>query len=520
MKYGIVINTYRRSDGKTKDYLIRALDSIKNQTYKNFVVFLIGDKYTDETEFYECVSALPPDKIVAINLPFAKEREIYFNDNEKLWCSGGVTARNTGIEVALLSGLSFILNLDHDDYWSPTHLERINEVVSKHPDAAFICTKATHESDGRLFLPQLSPEQTISHFYPIPYSVINSSTCINFKKVNLRYIDVFGTHRYVHPSDAFFWEKLKEYMIDNNLSGYLYDEITCYHEEERTAHGTNKITVTKKSIDILDHISKKMTGSTFHHHYHINYDIRSNFEKPATYVEIGAYSGASACLMLSHEMETNVISIDIGTPIPKEIVFENVSRFRKESNSFKYIEGDSTKEETVSKLLQELGDTQIDILFIDGDHSYNGVIRDFELYSKYVSNGGYIIFDDYLDKEYSPDVKLAVDDIVRTRLNDNFYIVGCIENIFRAKPIELSNSNCFIIQKKPIIHIEYYDGFPKATIFSPTNEEYDVSFFGIDGNEEVFVFRTKIKNGMWTVPSGKKFERWKVYVENQLEFYK
>lgn len=44
-------------------------------------------------------------------------------------------------------------------------------------------------------------------------------------------------------------------------------------------------------------------------------------------------------------------------------------------------------------------DIQIDFLFIDGDHSYEGVKTDFELYSKLLSNRGIIAIHD-TDKEY------------------------------------------------------------------------------------------------------------------------
>jgi len=36
----------------------------------------------------------------------------------------------------------------------------------------------------------------------------------------------------------------------------------------------------------------------------------------------------------------------------------------------------------------------LDFLFIDGDHTYEGVKRDFEMYSPLVRNGGIIAFHD------------------------------------------------------------------------------------------------------------------------------
>jgi predicted O-methyltransferase YrrM len=55
---------------------------------------------------------------------------------------------------------------------------------------------------------------------------------------------------------------------------------------------------------------------------------------------------------------------------------------------------DSHKEETVRKLKDILGGGMIDLLFIDGDHRYEGVRKDFEMYSPLVRKGGIIAFHD------------------------------------------------------------------------------------------------------------------------------
>ena len=48
----------------------------------------------------------------------------------------------------------------------------------------------------------------------------------------------------------------------------------------------------------------------------------------------------------------------------------------------------------VSKIL---GENKIDFLFIDGDHSYNGVKSDFINYEQYVSDNGIIAFHDIVN---------------------------------------------------------------------------------------------------------------------------
>jgi len=48
------------------------------------------------------------------------------------------------------------------------------------------------------------------------------------------------------------------------------------------------------------------------------------------------------------------------------------------------------------KVQKLLGDKKIDFLFIDGDHSYEGVKQDFLFYAKYVRKGGIIAFHDIM----------------------------------------------------------------------------------------------------------------------------
>lgn len=202
---------------------------------------------------------------------------------------------------------------------------------------------------------------------------------------------------------------------------------------------------TLESLNIVRNISDNMEGHTFHHHYHILYDIAKTFPDGynLTYLEIGAYAGGSACLMM-HRPNTNIISIDLGWPIDPNIVMNNVWKYNKFKNNYTYIKGNSTENETIERVKT----VQADILFIDGDHSYFGVWNDFLNYSKLVKPNGYIVFDDYNDFQHSPLVKSAVDHITNQLYND-FEIIGTVKNIYDAKGLENTNQlgNCFVIKK-------------------------------------------------------------------------
>jgi len=59
--------------------------------------------------------------------------------------------------------------------------------------------------------------------------------------------------------------------------------------------------------------------------------------------------------------------------------------------------GSSQCDDTVRGLARLIGNNQLDILFIDGDHSYEGVKKDFELYLPFVRENGIIAFHDIQD---------------------------------------------------------------------------------------------------------------------------
>ena len=68
------------------------------------------------------------------------------------------------------------------------------------------------------------------------------------------------------------------------------------------------------------------------------------------------------------------------------------------------IYGDSHQEGTLVALKDLLGGELVDLLFIDGDHTYAGVRRDFEMYSPLVADQGMVAFHDICHHPHHPDV--------------------------------------------------------------------------------------------------------------------
>lgn len=89
--FGIRIVTYPRN-GRTKDILPKTLESVLNQTYKNWIIYLTGDDYLPDKEFESFASKIPQDKIKIKNIDVGTERKSF--TGLKLWYCGGIKAIN------------------------------------------------------------------------------------------------------------------------------------------------------------------------------------------------------------------------------------------------------------------------------------------------------------------------------------------------------------------------------------------------------------------------------------------
>lgn len=78
-----------------------------------------------------------------------------------------------------------------------------------------------------------------------------------------------------------------------------------------------------------------------------------------------------------------------------------VMLFARESQSIVLVRGDSHSDDTFTSVRNSVPVGGVDFLFIDGDHSYNGVRQDFEMYSKLVREGGVIAFHDICEGDKS-----------------------------------------------------------------------------------------------------------------------
>jgi predicted O-methyltransferase YrrM len=123
---------------------------------------------------------------------------------------------------------------------------------------------------------------------------------------------------------------------------------------------------------------------------------------PKVTLEIGTFKG-STLLGWSQITRDKVVSIDLpeGYSPKKEKFYKSFSRLSNKPEILP-LRSNSQSPETLQKVREFIGNAPIDILFIDGDHTYNGVKRDYELWSPLVRKGGVIFFHDILENPNYP----------------------------------------------------------------------------------------------------------------------
>lgn len=118
-----------------------------------------------------------------------------------------------------------------------------------------------------------------------------------------------------------------------------------------------------------------------------------------TVLEIGTAHGGNLFLLTKiASSNAKIVSIDLpngdyggGYFARKQAIYH---KFATGSQKMFLIRDDSHKESTVGRVQEIIQDGKIDLLFIDADHSYEGVKSDFEMYSPLVKKGGLIAFHD------------------------------------------------------------------------------------------------------------------------------
>lgn len=127
--------------------------------------------------------------------------------------------------------------------------------------------------------------------------------------------------------------------------------------------------------------------------------------------EIGTFRGGSLfiwCQLASPD--AHVISVDLAGTLfsgghrRRSLPF--FRSFRQPKQRLDFVRGDSHAPAVRAQVAALLGDQRLDFLFIDGDHTYEGVKKDFEDYGPLVRPGGLIAFHDIVRNDDKPEIEV------------------------------------------------------------------------------------------------------------------
>lgn len=229
----IIMLTYFRPKGTTKQYLQRSIMSVINQTFTNWKLVIIGDKYEPKNELDNIINTFNnlTNKIIYL-YNTNTERDFVDSTNKlHLWNCAGANAYNMGIDYGLNNKFKYFFTLDDDDYWNKNHLEEHMKIYRKYNDCIFVVTKST-------YIKSVLPKENINIFrnnmLPRPCGMVHSSFSYRNDIIRFKHksYDKNGSN---YPGDADKLLKIHDFIKKSNgMFCSIYNPIlTCNHEQEK-----------------------------------------------------------------------------------------------------------------------------------------------------------------------------------------------------------------------------------------------------------------------------------------------
>ena len=149
MKFSVIIPLYNKAP-----YIRKALESVLAQTYTDYDLIIVDDGSTDgsaeiaEAFLQDPASRLSPltSSLTSDSVPASRLSPLAFSLRLLKQPNQGVSAaRNAGVAQAQGEYLAF---LDADDWWEPTYLERMAQLIEDYPDAGLYACNYYYHKDG------------------------------------------------------------------------------------------------------------------------------------------------------------------------------------------------------------------------------------------------------------------------------------------------------------------------------------------------------------------------------------
>jgi predicted O-methyltransferase YrrM len=132
--------------------------------------------------------------------------------------------------------------------------------------------------------------------------------------------------------------------------------------------------------------------------------------EPERIMEIGTYNGGTWYLWARYFDDPEfMLSLDLpegafGGGYRAE--YQRLLDFMNPDAEMEFVRKDSHEETTLEEVESLVGEEKLDFLYIDGDHSYEGVKADFEMYAPLVRSGGVVALHDIVERPHESDVEV------------------------------------------------------------------------------------------------------------------
>ena len=160
MKFSIIIPLYNKAS-----YIRKALESVLAQTYTDYELIVVDDGSTDESA----------------NIVETMLREVKGTENSKADTPASrlspfafrlLKQQNAGVSAARNNGVvqasgNYIAFLDADDWWEPTYLERMAQLINDYPGAGLYACNYVYYKPGKTHVALNIPTGYIN--YPKAY---------------------------------------------------------------------------------------------------------------------------------------------------------------------------------------------------------------------------------------------------------------------------------------------------------------------------------------------------------------
>jgi len=231
MKISIILPTYNRAEL----FLERAIDSVVNQSYKDWELIIIDNNSTDNTK---------------VLVDSYKDKQIYLYGIS----NNGNIAKSRNLGIAKAKG-EFIAFLDSDDYWQVNKLEKCMAVLTSNPGYDGVC-----HAEYWLY-PKLN--QVIKKYGPEKYfnykSLLLRGNSVSLSAMIIRKRNLIQANNFSENSEMItaedydLWIKLAK----NRTNIAFTNEPLGYYQIHGASESSN---ISKNTSAIISVIKKHLSG--------------------------------------------------------------------------------------------------------------------------------------------------------------------------------------------------------------------------------------------------------------------